>query len=181
MSPGEGNYKYFDYTIRKKILAGELYQRENLDSHTTMAHHFGIEPIFEELWNRWEYNPLTQELKPDQKGKTTKNDNDPVLDFCRNLDFFTIVPELIIKPMINPLNLGTTKATESDIKLLHSWDSVWTSVRASVWAYGATFFKIEYKIDLSACQELWERGLVPSFDGKVWRLHGSNGKIIYTE
>ena len=28
--------------------------------------------------------------------------------------------------------------------------------------------------------DLWNRGLVPSFDGKTWRLHsGINAKIVY--
>jgi hypothetical protein len=28
--------------------------------------------------------------------------------------------------------------------------------------------------------DLWEQGLVPSFDGKVWRLHtGPTAKIMY--
>jgi len=28
------------------------------------------------------------------------------------------------------------------------------------------------------CIDLWERGLVPSFDGKTWRLHGYKGKVV---
>jgi len=28
---------------------------------------------------------------------------------------------------------------------------------------------------------LWNRGLVPSFDGIYWRLHGKDGKIIWKE
>jgi len=28
--------------------------------------------------------------------------------------------------------------------------------------------------------KLWEMGLVPSFDGKVWRLHGGkNAKVLF--
>ncbi|MFA5025422.1 MAG: hypothetical protein WC503_02885 [Candidatus Shapirobacteria bacterium] len=55
-------------------------------------------------------------------------------------------------------------------------DSVWDSARASVWdsvgVYTSSFFDIEYKHDFSPCTKLWEMGLVPSFDGKIWRLHG---------
>ena len=79
------------------------------------------------------------------------------------------------------------------------WDSVWDSVWASVWAsvgdsawdsaraYTSSFFKIKkYKgIKHKAGQnpfqsgiDLWHRGLVPSFDGRVWRLHGPEGKIL---
>jgi len=58
--------------------------------------------------------------------------------------------------------------------------SVWASVRDSVGAYHSSFFDIEYKHDFSPCVRLWERGFVPSFDGKVWRLHsGKNAKIVY--
>jgi hypothetical protein len=28
--------------------------------------------------------------------------------------------------------------------------------------------------------DLWKRGLVPSFDGKTWRLHsGTNAKVVF--
>ena len=76
------------------------------------------------------------------------------------------------------------------------WDSVWYSVwdsvsdsvrdsvrdsaRDSVGAYIGSFFDIDYKINLTSSNKLWDKGLVPSFDGALWRLHGKNGKIIYT-
>jgi hypothetical protein len=59
------------------------------------------------------------------------------------------------------------------------WDSVRDSVGDSVWAYISSFFNIQYKYDFSNCVKLWESGLVPSFDGKIWRLHGYKGKILY--
>ena len=72
------------------------------------------------------------------------------------------------------------------------WDSVWASIGASVgasvrasvwasvWAYASTFFDIEYDFDFSSAVKLWESGLVPSFDGTVWRLHsGKNADIVY--
>ena len=82
------------------------------------------------------------------------------------------------------------------------WDSVWASVRNSVWAsvgysvwdsvrdsvgasvasYVSTFFAIDYEYDFSSAVKLWEAGLVPSFDGRTWRLHtGKNAKIVYEE
>jgi hypothetical protein len=34
--------------------------------------------------------------------------------------------------------------------------------------------------DFSPAIKLWEMGLVPSFDGKTWRLHGGkNAKILF--
>ena len=88
------------------------------------------------------------------------------------------------------------------------WDSVWASVRDSVrdsvrasvrdsvWdsvrAYNGTFFIIprsDWKYTENIPGEgypfqpavtLWELGLVPSFDGKKWRLHGGpDGRVLW--
>ena len=68
-------------------------------------------------------------------------------------------------------------------------DSVRNSVRDSVGAYISSFFNlkkwkyIDHKEGENPFQsyiDLWEKGIVPSFDGKVWRLHGFEGKVIYT-
>jgi len=80
-------------------------------------------------------------------------------------------------------------------------DSVWASVRASVWgsvgdsigasvrAYVSSFFKLEKwkyikhkpgKNPFQPCIDLWEMGIVPSYDGIHWRLHsGPKAKTIY--
>jgi hypothetical protein len=71
-------------------------------------------------------------------------------------------------------------------------DSVGASVRDSVWAYIGSFFRLkrsqwEYTEKIKtkgypfeSCVKLWEMGLVPSFDGRIWRLHGKpNGKILF--
>ena len=69
------------------------------------------------------------------------------------------------------------------------WDSVWDSVLASTWGYISSFFNLEkwgendhelYKNPFQSAIDLWEEGFVPSFDGKVWRLHsGENAEIVY--
>ncbi len=81
-------------------------------------------------------------------------------------------------------------------------DSVWDSVGASVWAsvrdsvgasvgayIGSLFPEIktwryyegeEKDYPYQSCVDLWKRGFVPSFDGKMWRLHsGKKAKIVY--
>ena len=77
------------------------------------------------------------------------------------------------------------------------WDSVWASVRDSVrysvsdfiHAYISSLFPnikkwqgIDHKEGVNPFQsgiDLWHMGLVPSFDGKVWRLHkGKNAEIV---
>jgi hypothetical protein len=99
-------------------------------------------------------------------------------------------------------NKGPTKA---EIKLLKQWASVWdsvwasvgASVRDSVWdsvrAYSSSFFilpewkyceKVKYKKGTNPfqpCIDLWNAGLIPSFDGTTWRLHaGLKADIVYT-
>ena len=72
------------------------------------------------------------------------------------------------------------------------WDSVWASVRASVGAYIGSFFNLprdswKYTENIQcegypfkSAVKLWEMGLVPSFDGKKWRLHGGpDGKVLW--
>ena len=67
------------------------------------------------------------------------------------------------------------------------WDSVWDSG----WAYISSLFPnitkwkyIEHKEGINPFQagiDLWKSGLVPSYDGKTWRLHSDrNAKIVYT-
>ena len=108
---------------------------------------------------------------------------------------------LVRKPIIHPFHIDPpTEITEEHIRLLKEWDSVrasvgdsvWASVGASVGAYIGTFFVLpreswkytknikteEYPFQCLAT--LWERGLVPSFDRKKWRLHGGkDAKILY--
>ena len=72
--------------------------------------------------------------------------------------------------------------------------SVWGSVWDSVEAYIGSFFKLPRKAWLytetipgkgypfQAAVDLWERGLVPSFDGTLWRLHsGPMAEIVWTK
>ena len=73
------------------------------------------------------------------------------------------------------------------------WDSAGASVGDSVWdsvgAYISSFFDIpKWKyIDheegvnpFQPCIDLWNMGLVPSFDGTTWRLHGGKkAEILY--
>ena len=83
-----------------------------------------------------------------------------------------------------------------------AWDSVRASVRASVGdsalesiedsvcAYMSSLFlnikkwayieHIEGENPYQPCIDLWKSNLVPSFDGKIWRLHtGPKAEIVY--
>ncbi|MDI6886943.1 MAG: hypothetical protein QMD22_11530, partial [archaeon] len=69
-------------------------------------------------------------------------------------------------------------------------NSVWNSVRNSVGAYIGLLFPnirrwkyVEHEdgvYPFASAVRLWKRGLVPSFDGKTWRLHsGEKGEIVW--
>lgn len=69
-------------------------------------------------------------------------------------------------------------------------DFVGNSVRASVGAYISSLFsnvkKWKYiqheegENPFQSCIDLWNNNLVPSFDGKTWRLHsGKNAEVVY--
>jgi len=242
VSNGDGKPLYFDARIRREIISGKS-KYVNTDSHTSIADYFGFEGIKEDTLNKYEYNPLTKEFVINQLNN--RDDSVEVKKFCQDLDFKTIVPELIIHPVINPFkDKNKTHVYKSDIELLKKWasvrasvrasvgasvktsvrasvktsvrdsvwdsvvdsvkasvwdsvvdsvwasvgasvwdsvvDSVWTSVVDSVWSYISSFFDIGENPFQSAI-DLWNRGLVPSFDGIYWRLHGKDGKIIWKE
>jgi hypothetical protein len=70
------------------------------------------------------------------------------------------------------------------------WDSIRDSIRDSVRSYISSLFpnikKWKYIEHLEGvnpfqpCIDLWCAGFVPSYDGKIWRLHtGVDAKIVY--
>jgi len=80
------------------------------------------------------------------------------------------------------------------------WDSVRASVGASVWAsvrasvgdsvrgYISSLFPeiknwkyLKEGQNFNSCAALWRKGLVPSFDGKIWRLHSGKDMAIVFE
>ena len=71
-------------------------------------------------------------------------------------------------------------------------DSVGASVRASVWAYQGSMFKLnrnEWKhtekiktkgYPFQCLVKLWKQGLVPSFNGTIYRLRsGKKAKVVF--
>ena len=115
---------------------------------------------------------------------------------------------LIRKPIIHPFKIAPPEITDEHIALVKEWASVWDSVGDSVWAsvgdsvrdsvwasvraYTGSFFILprdawKYTENIKTNEypflplvKLWEMGLVPSFDGKIWRLHGgSDAKVLW--
>ena len=170
-----GKRYYFDWKYRKGHLADD-----NVDSHSFICTHYHLN---EDICNKYEFNPLTKVFKVDMINSPV-DDRIQAEDWVNRLDFKRVVEPLIIKPIVNPLELPLAEVTEQDKQNLKLWASVWASVGDSVGdsvgAYISTFFAIEHEYDLSPAIRLWERGIVASFDGKTWRLHsGKKAEIIF--
>ena len=103
---------------------------------------------------------------------------------------------------LNPLTINPPEITEEHIKLLKVrasvgasvrasvGASVWDSVRASVWdSVGAYIGYIFQPVvpgwetyPYQCAVDLWKQGLIPSYDGKTWRLHGGqDAKILWEQ
>ena len=103
---------------------------------------------------------------------------------------------------IHPFKIKADPVTEKEIELLKKWasvwDSVWASIKDSVWAsvwasvgaYISSLFPGIKKWKLSdhpedenpfqSCIDLWHKGFVPNFDGKVWRLYaGEKAEVVW--
>jgi hypothetical protein len=201
---GYGNYKYSPWKLRQ-----ELLRKDDIpDSHTYILRDVPVE--LQDRWSRYEYNPLTKEFTVDQG--VEGHNHEAAEKWVRARDWSTIVPSLILKPIVHPFKLGKKKPTKQDLADLRAWASVrasvrgsvwtsvwnsvgasvcdsvrasvWDSVRGSVWtsvwAYASSFFDIKYQYDFSPLVRLWERGFVPSYDGKTWRLHsGSKAAVVW--
>ena len=199
VSDGNGKIYYFDWKLRKQCIADKL--NYNPDSHTSIADYFGFKAEKEDKLNKYEYNPLTKVFIKDQINTT--DDSDAVEKLCRKLKFNKIVRPLIIKPIIHPFQIDPPKTvTKKHLKLVTKWasvrasvgasvrasvgDSVGDSVWASVGAYTSSFFDLptwkyikhpKGQNPYKPVIDLWNVGLVPSFDGKIWRLHSKNGIV----
>jgi hypothetical protein len=71
-------------------------------------------------------------------------------------------------------------------------DSAWASVWGSIWAYAGSPFRlprVAWKntehipgdgYPFQPAVDLWHQGLVPSYDGMTWRLHGGpDGRVLW--
>ena len=173
-------YYYFDWEYRKADL-----DDEGVDSHSHICAYYKLN---EDKCNKYEYNPLTKKFEIDQIN-SERDDSVAAEKWVKRLDFKTVVEPLIVKPIVNPFELpAVEQVTDEQIGWLKDWNSVRASVRASVrdsvwasvWAYVSAFFAIDYEHDFSSAVKLWEAGLVPSFDGRTWRLHsGERAAVVF--
>ena len=100
-------------------------------------------------------------------------------------------PEKITTKHISMLRVwASVRASVRDSVWNSVGASVWASVRNSVWAYTGSFFMLPVwkyithpsgKYPFMPCVQLWKLGLVASFDGRTWRLHGGEKAAVLFE
>ena len=174
---------------------GLIYSNLSNDKKVFEVNVSGREKIFDAYKQRFEHIKFIRQIPMSEvKRKVKKESNKMDWNY-----FNALFP-------YNPLLKQRVRIYKKEIELLKKWDSVrasvrdsvrasvWDSVRASVrdsvWAYTSSLFPnikkwnyINHKKGVNPfqpCIDLWHKSLVPSFDGKAWRLHtGPEAKIIY--
>jgi hypothetical protein len=152
-------------------------------------------------FEKWRFQ-IDESIKPDF---LTKEHED--LCLAALLNWAEEVYAFNIEEARNPIHpfriVPPEKITEEHLLLLKQWASVWgsvrdsvgCSVRGSVWAYVGSLFRIKEwkyidhsnplfeigKYPFQSVVDLWKLGLVPSYDEKVWRLHGGEKAQILWE
>ena len=196
-------YYHFDWEYRKANL-----DDEGVDSHSHICAHFNLDEDrcnkyeFNPLTNKFEIDMINSERDDSEAAeKWAKR-----LDFKTVVEPLIIKP--IVKPFELPAVERVTDEQIDWLKSWASvrasvrvsvWDAVrdavgdsvgdsvwrecnsfWASVGNSVWAYVSSFFAIDFNHDFSPAVNLWNAGLVPSFDGTMWRLHsGTKADVVY--
>lgn len=133
-------------------------------------------------------------------GKPIKEDNNKC-GFEKLFIIRELQPEKIFnwnyaeaKNPVHPFQIDPPhRITKEHLILLKTWALVGDSVWDLVWAYIGSFFPLkrqEWKYTdkiktkgypFQSAVDLWKMGLVSSFDGKLWRLHGGKEANILWE
>lgn len=127
----KGNRYAMGHDIRVKIRNRESDLRE--DSHASIAKLWNID---EDKCNKYEFNPLTRELKLDMQNLDFNDKEliniDELLEEVKEA-----VPKFIIKPIIHPFTdiKFDGEITDEIIDLVREWSNVRNSVGDSVWDY----------------------------------------------
>jgi len=135
LSDGKGKLFYLDAEMRNKV--GE---NDSPDSHSFIVEYLAKEELLaksnrtQDRLNSWEYNPLTKNLNCDQMN--TRDDTKAVHRQLDAMDWKTIVPQLNVKELFNPLeDRARHKVTRHEIDSLRQWALIGDAAKASVEDY----------------------------------------------
>ena len=186
-----------------------LYHKPWLCTKVLPAEVKGKSKIFSADKQRYEYMKLGNPLS-DEEIKAMCREIEIELGYKLSEALYPVNPLLLPKAIVNDEDLELLKQWCSVRNSVWSnvensvwdsvcnsvcnsvWDNVGYSVRDSVWAYIGSLFpniqKWKYKnhehsqYPFQSAVNLWYRGLLPSFDGKIWRLHsGEKAEVVWEE
>ena len=148
-----GEYYYFDWEYCKANL-----DDDGVDSHSHICAHFALD---EDRCNKYEFNPLTKAFTIDQIN-SKRDDSEAAEKWANRIDFKTIVEPLIVKPIVNPLELPKVEqVTDEQIDWLKSWASVVASVR----------YAVGYAVRYAVLAPVWasvEASIWASVEASIW-------------
>ena len=150
-------YYNFDWQYRKANL-----EEDDADSHSHICSHFKLD---EDRCNKYEYNPLTKRFTVDQIN-SKRDDSEAAEKWANRLDFKEIVEPLIVKPIVNPLELPeVTEVTAEHVQ----WLKEWIAVRASVWdsVWNAVWDSVGDSVGVSVRDSVWD-SVGDSVRDSVW-------------
>ena len=159
---------------------------------------------FDQFKRRYEKMTIVRQLTEDEIKAglvaCAESEGYNVLESCYPVNPFKMEPTIMVDEAVVVLNewikvwasvWASVGASVGDSVWASVWDSVrdsvWDSVRDSVWAYISSlfpnvkswkYFESSSGNPFQSGIDLWRGGYVPSFDGKVWRLHTRNG-VVY--
>ena len=169
-------YYYFDWEYRKAHM-----EEDGADSHSHICARFKLD---EDVCNKYEFNPLTKAFTVDQIN-SNRDDSEAAEKWANRQDFKTVVEPLVIKPIVNPLELPeVTEVTAEHIQWLKEWiavsASIWNSVGDSVWnsVGNSVRASIWDSVWDSMWDSIWNSVWAPVCDS-VWAYIGSFFDIDY--
>jgi len=132
----------------------------------------GRQKEFDQFKRRYEKIKIIREL--------TKEEILAGLESCRESEGYNTVEACY---PVNPFSFSPKITIAEAVDLLKQW----ASVRASAWGYTSSLFPgitnwkyVEHEPGVNPFQSdinLWMSGYVPSYDGKIWRLHTRDGIV----
>lgn len=156
LSDGNGNIFYIGCDERRRIFAGESSVSAD-DDECIAIHNFGSREKAD-LYNYWYYDPFTDTMT--LKRENTTNDRN-LLDKEKIITaVYECVPELILKPVINPFTNGQFKGqvTPEALGFLHEWKAIIGNIDNMLYdtVYETIMFTVRGVIHDQLMSSIWD-------------------------
>ena len=117
---GKDKFLYADYKIRKELIKNK--SDDDPDSFKWLMTYFCIKQSKQKKWSFCNFDPITKKF--DILVKIDNHNYQIAENWVKNINFKYIVPELIIKNIIDPLNNCIKPLPNEYIILLKEWSNI---------------------------------------------------------